>query len=194
MTTEEHSAPKISAPFDRLMEEIGSQLVQAQSSFDIWQALWPTENVVDTVNAYRGFFIPTRDAHRDRFFTKAVTVAKPGRSAPSLHRLLEMIRKDGSLAPGVEAASLTARLRVLKPRVDKAESLRNRRAAHWDTEQQPDKVTLGEFRAFLTELQDVYNEVYSSRRPGAQLFFQMWEANDVRLVLETLAEHREGWT
>ena len=53
--------------FKSLLNAVRLQLLDAQMHFDIWEELWPTQEKVDIINAYKGFFLPTRDAHLDRF-------------------------------------------------------------------------------------------------------------------------------
>ena len=51
--------------FENVFEILQKQLLAASVHFRIWEQLWPTEKVVDTINRYKGFFQPTRDAHLD---------------------------------------------------------------------------------------------------------------------------------
>jgi hypothetical protein len=53
------------AEFKSLLEELRKQLLDASIYFDIWEQLWPTTQVVDVINRYKGLFMPTRKAILD---------------------------------------------------------------------------------------------------------------------------------
>lgn len=120
--------------FESLLDEVRKQLLDAQIHFDIWEQLWPTEENVHIINVYRGFFQPTRIAHLDRFFIKASNVMSNDPTSPSFYRVLNMIRKDVNLAPGIELRALRNRLKKQKNLIERIRQYRNKRAAHWDTE------------------------------------------------------------
>jgi len=97
--------------FKLLLGEVRKQLIDAQSHFDIWEQLWPTEENVRVINTFRGFFMPTRNAHLDRFFIKVSNVVSNRRTSPSFYRLLTMLSVAPSLAPGINIRSLRSRLK-----------------------------------------------------------------------------------
>lgn len=148
--------------FKKLIEEARQQLLAAQAHLDIWEALHPTEQVVDVLNLYKGFFIPTRDAHRDRFFIKTHNVTDTDKRAPSFHRILRMIRGYPDLAPDVDLRDPSARLRKQRDVLSRIGTFRDKRVAHWDSDPPASSILLGECRKLLEELEDMFNVIHVS--------------------------------
>ncbi len=94
-----------------LLEELRKQLLEASMHFEIWEGLWPTTQVVDVINRYKGFFLPTRNAHIDRFYIKACNVVSNKSSQPSFYRVFSMLNKNANLVPGLDVRSLKKRLK-----------------------------------------------------------------------------------
>lgn len=102
------------AEFRPLLEELRQQLLAACVHFDIWVQLFPTAQVVDVVNQYRGFFQPTREAHLDRFFIKIFNVVSSDPRSPSFYRIFKMLDNNPALASGVDVRSLRKSLKQHK--------------------------------------------------------------------------------
>jgi hypothetical protein len=152
------------AEFENLLEELRKQLLDACVHFDIWEQLWPTEEAVDVINQYKGFFIPTRNAHLDRFFIKVCNILSNDSKSPSFYRILSMIGKNPSLALGIDARAVKNRLNKHKNVLEGIKQYRDTKAAHWDTNiSDPRKpVLFGESKKLLKDLQDIFNEISSA--------------------------------
>jgi hypothetical protein len=147
--------------FGYLLEELRKQLLDASIHFEIWEGLWPTTKVVDVINRYKGFFLPTRNAHIDRFYIKVCNVVSSKPSQPSFYRIFSMLNENAKLAPGLDVRSLKKRLKSHKRTLIAIEQYRNTKAAHWDVELQAERkpVLFGECKRMLKELQNIFNEI-----------------------------------
>ena len=146
--------------FESLFEELRKQLLDASIHFDIWEQLWPTEQVVDVINQYKGFFLPTRNAHLSQFFIKVCNVLSNDLKSPSLYRVLSVIGKNPSLASGISTRTIN-RLKKHKDVLKGIEQYRNTKAAHWGTNiLEPQKpVLFGKSQQMLKELHSIFNEL-----------------------------------
>jgi len=119
--------------FENIFAILQRQLLAASVQFYIWEQLWPTEKVVSTINQYKGFFRPTRDAHNDRFINKVSDVMSNNPNAPSFYRILNMIGRNSKLAADISVREVKKRLRKHKKVLEAIKDLRNKRVDHWDT-------------------------------------------------------------
>ena len=55
----------VQSKFQELLNDVRVQLLEAQIAFDTWFTLLPTEDndILDTLNGFKGFFLPVRAAH-----------------------------------------------------------------------------------------------------------------------------------
>jgi len=90
------------AEFKSLLKELAKQLLDASIYFDIWEQLWPTEQVVGVINRYKGFFIPTRQAIIDQFFIKICNIISNDRRSPSFYNAFKMLDTNHNLAPDID--------------------------------------------------------------------------------------------
>ena len=119
-----------------------------------------TEELSRALDRYRGFFVPTILAHQTLFFIK-MTVATDAKDArqPSVYEVLRLVEEVPSLAPGLNVASLRARLYPLADVMRRVRRARDRRFAHVDTTKKPPRVELGEYRRLLEELKDCFRAI-----------------------------------
>lgn len=180
--------------FKLLLDEVRKQLLDGQIHFDIWEQLWPTEENVHVLNAFRGFFLPTRNAHLDRFFIKVSNVVSNRATSPSFYRLLNMLSVAPSLAPGIDIRALRSRLKKQKGLLERIRRYRNKRAAHWDMDvSEPlGPVQLGESRQMLRELEELFNEINRAHTIRQVWIFQPVERNDTRRLLSSLRQMLPG--
>ncbi|MFC2017699.1 hypothetical protein ACFLTQ_00135 [Chloroflexota bacterium] len=177
--------------FEALIEELRKQLLDACISLDIWEQLFPTKQAVDVINRYKGFFLPTINAHIDRFHIKVSNVISNDRRLPSFYKVLSILDNNPALAPGVNIRALRKRLRQHKGVLSAIEDYRNKRAAHWDTqaELQPGQVLLGNSKQMLEELQNIFNEI--SQAHSRNLWsFRPIQHDDTKRVLDALKKQR----
>ena len=172
------------AEFESLLEELRKQLLDACIHFDIWEQLWPTEEAVGVINQYKGFFLPTRNAHLDRFFIKVCNVLSNDPKSPSFYRVLSMLGKNPSLASGISVRELKNRLKKYKEVLTGIEQYRNTRAAHWDTEilEQRKLVLFGQCKRMLKELQDIFNEISGAHSHNVWSFRTMQQGDTSGLL------------
>lgn len=172
--------------FKSLLEELRRQILDAHIHFDIWEKLWPTKENVDVLNSYRGFFLPTRNAHRDLFFIKVSNAVADDPRSPSFYRVLNMVTAKDDLALTIDVRSLKNRLKKLKGLLNRINRYRNKRVAHWDTDAiKLDSVLVGESRALLEELEDIYNEINHAYN-GNVWSFKIWQYGDTVRLLNDL--------
>ncbi len=148
--------------FRSLLEELRKQLLDASMYFDIGEQIWPTAQVVDVINRYKGFFQPTRKALFDQFSIKISNVISNDRRLPSFHKIFKMLDTNPSLASKIDVQSLRERLKQHRAVLTAINDYRNTKAAHWDTtnhvaERRP--VLFGDSRRMLKELQGIFNEI-----------------------------------
>ena len=122
--------------FRSLLEELRQQLLAASVHLDIWEQLWHTKERVGVLNQYRGFFWPTRDAHLDRFCIKVSNIVSNDPMSPSFHRIFKMLDNNPALASGVDVWLRRKRLKQHKEVLKGIKEYRDKRAAHWDTQEQ----------------------------------------------------------
>ena len=189
--TQERVKLSSKAKFETLLNEIRGQLLQAQTSFDIWFNLQPQENeMLDTLNSFKGFFIPTLDAHLDRYFIKLGNVLDDNqkhKNAASFYRMLKMMRNDSSLAPGLDIDALQGRIE--KGVAKRVKILRHTRAAHWQIGASTQDVYLNEIRDLLIELGSVFNDVHKVVYPQETWSFKVLESTDTQNVINCLQVH-----
>jgi len=173
---------------DSLLEELRKQLLEACTHFDIWLELWPTEDKVGILNAYKGFFLPTRKAHLDQWVIKVSNIVSNDAKAPSFYRVLRMLDRNASLAPGVDVGALRTRLKSQEKVLKAIEQYRNKRAAHWDTTvaQPLDPVLVGDSRRLLEELEKIFNEVHYAHTRSQRWAFKLVQHGDTSLLLDNL--------
>ena len=171
--------------FKSLLTEVKKQLLDAQMHFDIWEQIWPTEQNVEVINSYKGFFLPTRDAHLDRFFIKTSNVVDNHKNSPSIYRLLNMVGSCIDLAPGIDMHSIRGRLNKQKDLLRRIRQYRNRRAAHWDMVSKPDPVFVGESRQLLIELESIFNEIHAAHNKNVWSF-KPQQYHDTERLLDEL--------
>jgi adenosyl cobinamide kinase/adenosyl cobinamide phosphate guanylyltransferase len=180
------------AEFRSLLEKLRQQLLAASVHFDVWVQLFPTTQVVDVINQYKGFFQPTREAHLDQFFIKVSNVVSNDPRSPSFHRIFKMLDNNPALASGVDVQLLRKRLEQHKEVLERIKKHRNKRAAHWDTQEQVQRkpVLLGESKRMLEELQGIFNEISGAHSKNVWSF-KYSEQSDSSSLLNVLTLWRE---
>ena len=174
--------------FESLLEELRKQLLEASIHFDIWEQFWPTKEVVNEISRYKGFFLPTRNAHLDRFFIKICNILSNDFKSPSFYRIFSMLDNNSSLATGLDVRSLKRRLKNHRKVLEAIEQHRNTRGAHWDVKIQAQRkpVLFGDCKRMLEELQDIFNEIYKSHIGNELWSFELLEHNDASYLLQSL--------
>ena len=177
--------------FTSLLEELRKQLLEASIYFDIWEQTWPTPQVVDVINRYKGFFQPTRRAFLDQFSIKICNVTGNDRRLPSFYKVFKMLDINPSLAPHVNTRLLRKRLKQHSIILAAIDSYRDTKAAHWDTtnnqvaERKP--VLFGNSKRMLKDLQNIFNEICGAATDRTWSFKPL-EHKDTKSLLSHLNE------
>ncbi|MBN1862405.1 MAG: hypothetical protein JW790_02040 [Dehalococcoidales bacterium] len=177
--------------FRSLLEELRKQLLDASIHFEIWEGFWHTTQVVDVINRYNGFFLPTRNAHIDRFYIKVCNVVSSNPSQPSFYRVFSMLNENATLAPDLDIRSLKKRLKSYKKTLKAIEQHRNTKAAHWDMKIQAQRkpILFGECKRMLEELQNIFNEISGAATENVWSFKPI-QHGDTNALLNHLNELR----
>ncbi len=177
--------------FKSLLEELRKQLLDACIHFEIWEQLWPTKQVVDVINRYKGFFLPARNAHIDRFYIKVCNVVSNKSSQPSFYRVFGILNANTTLAPGLDVRSLKKRLKSHKKTLSAIEQYRNKKGAHWDMEipVQRKPILFGDCKRMLEELQNIFNEISGAATKNVWSFKPI-QHGDTNALLNHLNELR----
>ena len=177
--------------FKSLLEELRKQLLDASVYLNVWEQLWPTAPVVDVINRYKGFFLPTRKALLDQFFIKVCNVASNDRRSPSFFKVFKILDTNPNLAPNIDVQSLGKRLKQHRATLINIVKYRNKRAAHWDIDIEVKKkpVLYGDSKKMLRELQDVFNEIARASTRN-EWSFKTSQQGDTTALLNHLNELR----
>ena len=172
--------------FEYIFGELQKQLLKASVHFDIVEKLWPTEQTVDIINRYIGFFGPTREAHFDRFILKISDSLSSSQKSPTFYRVLKMISNNPDLALKINVQEIKRRLKNHRAALKAITNYRNTRVAHWDTTvSETESVLYGNSRRLLEELKDIFNEINASHSKSV-LSFRYSQQGDTINLLETL--------
>ena len=178
--------------FENVFKRLILELRAASVHFYIWERLHITEETVDIISEYKGFFLPTRDAHNDRFISKVSDIMSKHPNAPSFYRVLNMIGGNPKLAPDVNVGEIKGRLEKHEEVLKAIKYLRNKRVDHWDTsvEKLSRKVLYGDAKRMLEDLKEICDEI-SSSHSGQMDAFRYIEQEDIIRLLWALKEKRE---
>ena len=173
--------------FEYIFKELRKQLIKASVHFDIVEKLWPTEQVVDILNRYIGFFRPTREAHFDSFILKVSDILNErNKRSPTFYRVLKMISNNPNLAPSINVQEIEERLGNHKTTIRKITDYRNKQAAHNDTKvTKRYPVRYGESKRLLEELKETFTEISRSHSKDVWSF-RSSQQGDTDSLLEAL--------
>jgi hypothetical protein len=179
--------------FLALLEEVRKQLLDASTIFDIWVQLWPTEQIITTINQYKGFFQPIRKVLFEQFSIKMCNVISTDTRLPSFQKIFKILDTQPDFTPTLNVRTLRKHLRQNNKIITAIEKYRNTKAAHWDltpqkAEQPP--ILFGECKHLLVVLQNIYNEIYGDITKG-EWSFEYVEHNEASNVLLHLSEAAE---
>jgi AbiU2 len=173
--------------FENVFEILRKQLLAASVDLYIWEQLWPSEKVVDIINQYKGFFLPTRAAHVDGLILKVSDILSHDSNVASFYRIFHMLEINSNLAPDINVREMKKSLRKHKEVLEAIKSYRNKRVAHWDTrvEKLEKQMLLGPTKEMLKELDGIYNKI-SASHSGGEYVFRYVEQGDTNNLLEAL--------
>jgi hypothetical protein len=173
-----------------ILEEVGKQLLDASTLWDICIQLWPTIQVVKIINRYKGFFQPTRKAIFDQFSIKICNVTSNDAHVPSFNKVFRLLDLNPEYAPDLDVRTLRKRLKKHKKVLEAVNNYRNTKAAHWDVKNRKDKekpILFGDCQRTIKELQDVFNQI-SGAVAKKGYSFKYVQHNDTTTLLQHLDE------
>lgn len=175
--------------FENVVENMRNKIHEASVHFFIWEKLYSSEDVVDIVERYKGFFVPTRLAHRDRFVSKVSDITSTDIDAPSIYHVLKMIERNQELAPDVDVGELRRKLKKHKQILRAINYFRNKRVDHWNTtvEKMTQPVFYGRAKKMLEDLREICDEI-TGANSGDMDDFGFVEKSGTICILEALKE------
>ena len=122
-----------SAEFARQVGELSKQISQASLAYTVALALWPTPEVVDTMNRWLHFFSPAREACHVAFVMGFAKVADEDSRTMSLTNLIRLAKEDPSqLVPNLSYSDLEEMEDQIASHANVLESIKLRFGTSWD--------------------------------------------------------------
>lgn len=184
--------------FARQVGELAKQISQASLAYTVALALWPTPEVVDTMNRWLNFFSPTRDACHVTFLMGFAKVVDEDGRAMSLTNLIRLAKEDPSqFVPNLSLSDLEGMEVQIAAHAGVLESIklrRNQYLAHLDALLDPD---LPLIKGDIDRLNETLKEVLNRLSMGYGGSFTSWTFMEKRAeeqtrdVLRILEEERE---
>ena len=172
--------------FPRQLKELQKQIFYAVLSYNVYIALWPTEEVVNILNRHRGFLIPVRNALYDTMMMGFAKVFDRDRRTMSLVNLMHEA-KDSTvdLVPHVSISDIQAMDSQLSQHehvLTIIKNLRDQRLAHNDANPRPLRPPKkGEIDNLIKTLEGVFNKLSS----GHDKSIYDWSFQQNRSVMDT---------
>ena len=187
--------------FSRQLKKLQSQIFHAMLSYEVYIALWPTEEVVDILNLHRGFFVPVRNALYQNMMMGFAKVFDKDTRTISLINLLREAKKDTTnLVPHLSISDLQDmddHLLQHKPIIDKIKSLRDQQLAHLDANPKPSPSLIKkEVDSLFDTLKEVFNKLSSGHNESVydwsfQMRHSATETSEVISILqEEMGKHK----
>ena len=180
------------------MKELQHQIFYAILSYEIYIALWPTEEAIGIINFHRGFFIPVRNALYQTMMMGFAKVFDKDTRTISLINLLREAKKDTTnLVPHLSISDLQDmddHLLQHKPIIDKIKSLRDQQLAHLDANPKPlSPLQKGEIDILINTLKEVFNKLSSGHNQSVYdwSFQKNRSATETSEILRILQEAME---
>ena len=143
--------------FKRQLQELRDKVfLEALAYYELWQALWPSTEIVGTLNRYIGFFGPVRRALWEMMFIQLAKLFDRNPKAISLWQLLDVAKEDMSLVPHIAQEELD-RMRDQLPAHENTlqalKQLRDQQLAHLDVNPSQYKpIPKGEFDRLIDDM------------------------------------------
>jgi hypothetical protein len=179
--------------FSRQLGELRSQVSDAVLSYNVYMALWPTEETVDILNRHRGFFSPIRNALYHNMMMGFAKVFDRDRRTISLVNLL---REAGSgtadLVPRLsinDMQAMDAQLSQCEHVLLKLKNLRDQELAHKDANPKPvPRPKKGEIDNLIETIEGIFNSLSSGHDGSIWHFPKELSAEQTSEVLRILQE------
>jgi hypothetical protein len=175
-----------SQEFSRQLKELQKQIFYAFLSYNVYIALWPTEEVVNTLDRHRGFFIPVQNALYDTMIMGFAKVFDRDRRTMSLVNLLREA-KDSTvdLVPHLSISDIQAMEYQLSQHEHvraSIKNLRDQKLAHSDANPKPSRPPKkGEMDNLIKTVEEVFNELSS----GHDKSVYSWSFQQNRSTMDT---------
>ncbi len=184
--------------FSRRLNELQKQIFHAILSYDVYMALWPTEEAVHTLNLYGGLFIHVRNALYQAMIMGFARIFDLNKQTMSLINLLRAAKSHHpKLTPNltiIEIDDMTKRVLQHKGVLTKIKKLRDQQLAHLDAKLEASSPpTIGEIDSLIETLDEVFNKLSygHDKSKYSRSFQQNRSKEDTARVLHILKEERE---
>lgn len=184
--------------FARQLGRLQSEIFRSIVEYETWLALWPTEEAVDILNQYKGFFATVRGALYESMLLGFAKVFDKDPRTMSFRNLIAAARKNmGELVPHItlqELDEVEQQIMQYDPILGKATQLRNQYLAHLDANPQPIPILIkGDIDKFIEALRNAFNQLSiahdrSSYAWSSQSERPAWEASEVLRILREESE------
>ncbi len=185
--------------FKKWRQKLGEELIRARVHFSICEQLWPSKESMTLIKRFRGFFLPTRDAHLSLFFLQITKITDRRKDCITFWRFLEEAEKSPSLIPklSIPMKELRERLEANSNILKSIRTHRNKRIAHLDERcSWPDSpiwkdnpVTYGEAKKLLQNLESIFGTL-SVAHDGLGWFFEPIRREDTSRLLQKLRNNQ----
>ncbi len=126
---------------------------------------WPTEERVDDINRYRGYFLPVRSAMQQNMLLAPARIVDKDTRTASFPNLIAAIKANPNLLPHADSdllEILEQRVAKIAQTIEKLITIRNKTLAHKDREGDVPSVTKAELDQLIEELVAVSNDLSSA--------------------------------
>ena len=162
--------------FSRQLNELQNQIFYAILSYDMYIALWPTEDIVHTINLYKGFFLPVSSALHQAMFMGFSRIFDTDNRTMSLMNLLRIAKTNQlEFTPNItvqELEDMTSQLLRHNDVLTKIKVLRDQKLAHLDANLQPTSPTT---KAEISNLIEIICEIFNKLSIGHDRSQYAWE-------------------
>ena len=148
--------------FKDQLDELQKVMINVLTHYTVWLEMWPTEDIVDTLNHFKGFFFPVRSALLSMMVLECVKLFDRYSKTISLTNLLSEAKDAPSeLVPHAEHGALerlSEQISGLEQTLETLKRIRNQEIGHLDANPKGGEgPTLGEMENFLNVIQSVFN-------------------------------------
>ena len=184
--------------FGRQLIGLRSDLIVAQAFYNVWLAIWPSEDAVDTLNQWQGSFGPVIKALNGMTILQLTEMFDKNSKAVSIPNLIIAARgnADDLIRHGSSAdlEDWESRLSEIEEVLERLRTLRDQRVAHHDMNQNDAYVLKGELDEFFEKTKLLFNQISYCHSRTRSNFDQVKDQSteDAAGVLKVLLEHRSA--
>ena len=188
--------------FARQLNELQREIFRAILSYEVRLASWETPEVIDTLNRYRGFFVPVRNALHGTMLMGFAKVFDQDTRTTSLRNLLKVAKEyAGELVPNMtrdDIEQLEERLSQHDAVLKAIKRLRDQHLAHLDAKPEPSLPLIKrDVDQLIKTLKDVFNELSRGHNKSVyswsyQAKRSTWDTSEILRILSEDADRRKA--